>query len=366
MPLHLLTDPEQAKLLLNADADPNARTMDGQTPLHCIAQGDHSETVQALCNSGADPNARNSDGQTPLHLAVENSDHETVRILLDAGANPNARDKDGWTPLHVVNREGIDDQPDEEIKEAEILIKSIWALLDAGTDPNARADNGDTPLLAAVRTVQDTDNQGMLDDPDVLDAPDTIGRALSVSTKERPTRKRASRRSCGWIDWVVNVPAKVQALLDAGADPNARGEDGWAPLHIVADDGGVHGLAEIKSLLKISRILLDAGADPNIRLDGGWTPLHIAAHRRQPMAVMMMHALLDADADPNTRTDDGWTPLHIAAQNRDPVRIQALLDAGADAKAKTEEGLIPWDLVQDDSEQRDTPVYWRLHDGRFE
>ena len=79
-----------------------------------------------------------------------------------------------------------------------------------------------------------------------------------------------------------------------------------------------------------------------------------------------MHALLDADADPNTRTDHGWTPLHIAAQNRNAVTIQALLDAGADAKAKTEEGLIPWDLVQDDFELRDTPVYWRLHDGRFD
>ena len=71
--------------------------------------------------------------------------------------------------------------------------------------------------------------------------------------------------------------------------------------------------------------LLNAGADPNARNRKGWTPLHHGAlYRRAPLAVT---ALLLAGADPNAQAGDGKTPLHVAAGNgHAPWMVPLLLD----------------------------------------
>ena len=58
------------------------------------------------------------------------------------------------------------------------------------------------------------------------------------------------------------TPSVVKTLLDAGADPNARDEDGFTPLHVAA------GHSKTPAVVKI---LLDAGADPNARTTTGKT-----------------------------------------------------------------------------------------------
>ena len=51
----------------------------------------------------------------------------------------------------------------------------------------------------------------------------------------------------------------ARALLDAGADPNARGAGGFAPLHTAAQNGDV----------PLVELLLERGADPELRADDG-------------------------------------------------------------------------------------------------
>ena len=145
----------------------------------------------------------------------------------------------------------------------------------------------------------------------------------------------------------------VRTCLDAGADPNARNEDGDTPLHIAAWNGQTEAIAA----------LLDAGADPNARNEDGDTPLHIAAWNGQTEAIA---ALLDAGADPNARNEDGDTPLHIAAWNGQTEAIAALIDAGADPNARAENGEIPFDLISEDSPLVGTSAYWRLRDARID
>ena len=91
--------------------------------------------------------------------------------------------------------------------------------------------------------------------------------------------------------------------------------------------------------------LLDAGADPKARDTTGSTPLHFAAFQENPALITV---LLDAGADPKARDIAGLTPLHAAAMfTYNPAVITVLLDAGADPKARDIAGKTPWDYAKD-------------------
>ncbi|MBC6442912.1 MAG: ankyrin repeat domain-containing protein [Rhodobacteraceae bacterium] len=105
-----------------------------------------------------------------------------------------------------------------------------------------------------------------------------------------------------------------------------------------------------------------AGADIAARNKGGGTPLHFAADE-SPEAI---RALLDAGADVAARDEKGKTPLHRAARNGTPDAVRALIDAGANIRARDKDGELPADLAEGNDAVRNDPVYWVLHDGRFD
>jgi ankyrin repeat protein len=94
---------------------------------------------------------------------------------------------------------------------------------------------------------------------------------------------------------------RVRSLLgsDAGA-VNVRGEGGRTPLHVAVAGRGNRELIEA---------LLDAGADVNAKDGRGYTPLHVTTVEG---VAGIIHLLLDRGAEINARDNDGKTALTLA------------------------------------------------------
>ena len=94
---------------------------------------------------------------------------------------------------------------------------------------------------------------------------------------------------------------KVKELLKKGANPNARTEGCWTPLHWAALNGH----------LDVVKLLLEKGADLDAKSEGDWTPLHFAAASGKLDVVKF---LLEKGADPNARNKDGKRPVDVARE----------------------------------------------------
>lgn len=157
----------------------------------------------------------------------------------------------------------------------------------------------------------------------------------------------------------------VKALIEAGADINAKDKSGETSLHIAA----VRGYQEIASLLIVEgadvnsrnarkltplhaaawsghketvALLIDNGANINVKDEDGVTPLHVSAlsGSHQTMALLISHG-----ADINARNKYGMTPLHAAALAGQKQAAELLIDKGADVNVKNNEGLTPLQMA---------------------
>jgi ankyrin repeat protein len=101
-PLHVALDfrsEEVALMLIDYMKDVNIKNSRGQTPLH-LAVGLPS-VVEKLLLRGADPNARDVDGRTPLHYAALMCRREEAELLIDL-VDLNVKDNEGNTPLDIA------------------------------------------------------------------------------------------------------------------------------------------------------------------------------------------------------------------------------------------------------------------------
>ena len=153
-PLHIVTDwpgyfpngPAIVRILIEADADPNALTSPGkpETPLHYAASSDDADVAEALIDGGADLEVPGGSIGTPLDNAVGYGCWHVARLLVARGARVDSL----WTAaaLGILPRVGELLVPDVT---ADDLNEAFWQachggqrraaelLLNRGADPSA-------------------------------------------------------------------------------------------------------------------------------------------------------------------------------------------------------------------------------------
>ena len=102
---------EIAGLLLAAGADVKLTSQNGATALHLAALSFSTEKsllpiVRDLIRRGAAIDARTSEGNTPLHSAVWRKHLEIAKVLVTAGASLDARDGHGKSPADELVAQG--------------------------------------------------------------------------------------------------------------------------------------------------------------------------------------------------------------------------------------------------------------------
>ena len=143
---------EAARLLLEKDADVNARDKGGASVLALAAAANNIELARILIAKGANVNNIDVLGFTPLLNAAGNGDRnaEMVKLLIEHGAQVNAKSgdaiemvKNGPIKLGHLTALQLASQANYEATEA---------LLQAGADINAKDVRNATPLVFAVAT----------------------------------------------------------------------------------------------------------------------------------------------------------------------------------------------------------------------
>jgi ankyrin repeat protein len=203
-----------AHLIEQKHAPVDGQDLQGETPLHHALVMRYHDMVDYLIGHGADVNGRDRDGWTPIMTAAWADDAASVKVLASHGADPNAVSAQNLTPLGIASQYG---------KNAAAL-----ALINAGADPGKPVgEGGYTPLMLA-----------------------TAGHA----------------------------PDLVQALIQKGADVNARNSGGVTALMIAA----ANGQADMVTLL------VHAGANVKAQTERGDTALSIAQAKGHDAVVKLL------------------------------------------------------------------------------
>ncbi|WCR59753.1 MAG: Phosphocholine transferase AnkX [Wolbachia endosymbiont of Ctenocephalides felis wCfeF] len=333
-PLHCAADNDNkldiSRAILNRNADIEARTNIGETPLHIANAYGQLKIIELLVDKGASLEAKTNDGLTPLHVAIQhnNTTPKIIEFLLNKGVNIEAKTKNDWTPLHhAIFKDRLD---------------IVRVLSSRGANIEAKTSDGKTPLDLAIQGNY-TDIVGFLkqteldkklltatENGDLSEVKKFVGQGANVNAIDvgifgrKPIHIAAEK----------NYKDIIEFLLGKGVSVDDTSNYGWTPLHYTASQG----------CLEVAKFLIDKGANINAQNVYGREPIHIAAEHDNKNIIEL---LLNKGVSVNEVDKDGWMSLHWASWNGHLNIIEYLVGKGANVNAKDRNGKTPLDLARD-------------------
>nr|XP_048312322.1 ankyrin-1 isoform X20 [Myodes glareolus] len=335
-PIHMAAQGDHldcVRLLLQYNAEIDDVTLDHLTPLHVAAHCGHHRVAKVLLDKGAKPNSRALNGFTPLHIACKKNHIRVMELLLKTGASIDAVTESGLTPLHVASFMGH--------------LPIVKNLLQRGASPNVSNVKVETPLHMAARAGHTEVAKYLLQNKAKANA----------KAKDDQTPLHCAAR--------IGHTSMVKLLLENGASPNLATTAGHTPLHTAAREGHVDtALALLEKeasqacmtkkgftplhvaakygKVRVAELLLEHDAHPNAAGKNGLTPLHVAVHHNNLDIVKL---LLPRGGSPHSPAWNGYTPLHIAAKQNQIEVARSLLQYGGSANAESVQGVTPLHLA---------------------
>ncbi|HES58350.1 MAG TPA: hypothetical protein ENO21_02860, partial [Firmicutes bacterium] len=381
-PLMQCTDPALIAVLIELGADVNARDDEGDTVLHqhCDRWAQDPAVLETLIAHGAQIEALDDDGNTPLHTAIGNQNDMAVAVLREAGATVDLAAAAGLNESETLSQfyrqSGyVEAHPGEATRAITLAainghvqvvddllaqgarptlcdmarlgyIGEMRKLIDSGADVNEVIGNRDTPLNYAaaygqneavrllVESGADLNGHGYRNRTPIACATrddhfDTLRLLLELGADpDEPVFFGGTA-----LHWATDYES-ARALIDAGADINARSDDGRTPL--------MHAVQTSQSLRRgdtgVVQLLIDSGADLDLQDDRGSAAVHEAVGIGPDVSNQPLRQILEAGATPDLVNELGFTPLWwaVAMGNQDAVKL--LLEHGADPNFTSEWG----------------------------
>ena len=342
---------EHARALIANRADVNLVNAQGNAPLHAVALSlpdNFAEMVNILAGAGADMLAHGGDGRTPLMMALEaGATPDELRALVAARTHPEQHDRHrAFSPIHRATALSTDavaalisTGANIDIQDGHGLTPLLWAsdmtaeppaggqtreemalaMIELGASPSMRSNDQRFPLLVMVET-------GM--SPEGLRAVVAAGAAEDARGNNGYTPLHAA---------IKRSPEVVKAIL-SGEDVNVNMTDrnGFTPLMWAATtewrERAAWGDNAQQAFSEIIDALMEAGANPEIENRDGKTALALAEEREQPeyMKAKLRQAIAWREVRPDEPREDGQTALQIALSEGDEDEARRMLELGAD------------------------------------
>jgi ankyrin repeat protein len=277
-----------------------------------------AEVVRLLLDAGASPNTNNgarNGYRSALTGSVDVNNPEVTQVLLEAGANPDDHQTIGWAAFSGYHR------CLELLLAHGARVASTWAIDGAVGADDARV----VSLLLA-------------------ELPASTGQAARKATELLP--EAAADASLPVVD----------VLLDAGADPSARDDDGVSALRRAVRAGKDDTAARLTSLgapddaTDVDRFIGaclngDRGTAERLiadhpglrdRLDDQDRAVIVQAAGSRPAETVALMCELGFSPRARNSHGFGWgeQPLHSAAYTGNADVVRLLLDAGAEVDAR--------------------------------
>jgi ankyrin repeat protein len=340
-------DIEAVKEFLAADAGVNAKTADGETPLHHAAT---KEIVQLLISDGADVNAKTDNGWTPLHSAAEDGHKEIAELIIANGADVNPKSKDSGTPLHhaatkeiaaLLIAKGADVNAKGVFGGTPLhhaAIKEIAALLIAkGADVNAKTDGGNTPLDKAEKYAANMRSHQQWAEP-YQKVADLLRKHGGKKGYELEAGEALPQRSRG------RRPTQQSKTNKPKSFPSSTQDVMFATNLTLTDKDKAFLSASKEGKLNEVKSLLEEGVDIDCYDAFACTALFWAAANNH---ISIAEFLIEKGAYIDAGAGIGGTPIARAAYEGHKDIVELLIAKGADVNAKDGTGRSPLDSADD-------------------